>query len=117
MANEQNLKPSGYKFTDEDREKAKRARQENLLKKKAFSEIFDVLLGKTVKDKKGEEITVAEAMAMKMVEKAMKGDTKAFEVVRDTNGQKPKEKVEQINVDMDYENSMEYIRKLMKEND
>jgi hypothetical protein len=54
---------------------------------------------------------------MKMVEKAMKGDTKAFEVVRDTNGQKPKEKVEQINVDMDYENSMEYIRKLMKEND
>lgn len=91
--NEQNLKPSGYKFTDEDRKKAKRARQENLLKKKAFKEIFDALLGKTVKDKKGEEITVAEAMAMKMVEKAMKGDTKAFEVVRDTNGQKPVEKV------------------------
>ena len=91
--NEQNLKPSGYKFTDEDRKKAKRARQENLLKKKAFTEIFDALLGKTVKDKKGEEITVAEAMAMKMVEKAMKGDTKAFEVVRDTNGQKPVEKV------------------------
>ena len=97
--NEQNLKPSGYKFTDEDRKKAKRARQENLLKKKAFSEIFDALLGKTVKDKKGEEITVAEAMAMKMVEKAMKGDTKAFEVVRDTNGQMPVQKVVMSEVD------------------
>lgn len=116
--NEQNLKPSAYKFTDEDREKAKKSRQENLMKKKAFSEIFDALLGNKVKNKKtGEDITVAEAMAMKMIEKAMKGDTKAFEVVRDTNGQKPREKVEQINVDMDYENSMEYIRKLMKEND
>ena len=99
MANEQNLKPSGYKFTDEDRKKAKRARQENLLKKKAFSEIFDALLGKTVKDKKGEEITVAEAMAMKMVEKAMKGDTKAFEVVRDTNGQAVVQKVMIAEVD------------------
>jgi hypothetical protein len=38
-------------------------------------------------------------MAMKMVEKAMKGDTKAFEVVRDTNGQKPVDKVMIAEVD------------------
>ena len=109
--NEQNLKPCGYKFTDEDRKKAKRARQENLLKKKAFSEIFDALLGKTVKDKKGEKITVAEAMAMKMIEKAIRGDTKAFEVVRDTSGQKPVEKVVMSEVDPNVINEVEEMVK------
>ena len=38
------------------------------------------------------------------MEKALKGDTKAFEVLRDTAGQKPVEKVEQINIDAEYEN-------------
>lgn len=33
-------------------------------------------------------------MSLAMIEKAMKGDTKAFEVIRDTIGEKPKDSVE-----------------------
>lgn len=86
--------------------------------KKELRQCFEALLESNVMDKKtGEEMSGAEAAALTVFRKALKGDLKAFELMRDTSGQKPKEKVEQINVDMDYENSMEYIRKLMKEND
>ena len=34
--------------------------------------------------------------------KALKGDAKAFELIRDTSGQKPIEKVEQVNIDGEY---------------
>ena len=33
-------------------------------------------------------------MSLAMIEKAMKGDTKAFEVIRDSIGEKPKDKLE-----------------------
>jgi hypothetical protein len=36
----------------------------------------------------------AEAIAIKQFEKALKGDTRAFEIVRDTAGQKPVEKIQ-----------------------
>ena len=38
-------------------------------------------------------------MALKQFEKALKGDTRAFEVIRDTAGQKPVEKVEMATID------------------
>ena len=40
------------------------------------------------------ELTGAELIALKQFNKAKEGDTKAFEVVRDTVGQKPSEKVD-----------------------
>lgn len=39
-------------------------------------------------------ITVAEAMAIKVVQKALNGDLNAFELIRDTIGERPHEKVE-----------------------
>lgn len=42
---------------------------------------------------KGATVSGAEAIALKQMEKALKGDTKAFEVVRDTAGQKPADKL------------------------
>lgn len=93
MANEKNLRPGEYKFTEEDRKKALEKRLENSKNRQSFREIFDALLGKKVKGKDGQEITIAEAMAMKQVEKALKGDPKAFEISRDTAGEKPVDKV------------------------
>lgn len=54
---------------------------------------LEILLEKDYTDKKGNTMSGAEAIALKQLEKALKGDTKAFEVVRDTVGQKPVEKV------------------------
>ena len=54
----------------------------------------------------------AEAIAMKQMEKALKGDTKAFEVLRDTAGQKPVEKVEQINIDAEYESRIKELKEM-----
>ena len=55
----------------------------------------------------------AEAIVAAQMQKALKGDAKAFEVLRDTAGQKPVDKVEQVNIDMEYEQSVEYIKELM----
>ena len=47
--------------------------------------------------------------AAKQFEKAMKGDTKAFEVVRDTAGQKPTDKIE-MKTDVDVNTSTAKLR-------
>ena len=93
MANEQNLRPGEYKFTKEDYEKSQISRQENAKRKQTLRECFEILLEKQFKNKDGTMFSGAEAIAMKQFEKAMKGDTRAFETVRDTAGQKPVDKV------------------------
>lgn len=125
MANEQNLVP----FTsDQSREEAKKngskggiasgkARRE----KKMFRETLESLLnmsmnkGESVDIDKiqnfaslnGQNISVQEAILIGQIHKAMTGDTKAAEYVRDTIGQKPTDKVEvdtdmELNINIDY---------------
>lgn len=112
MANEENLIP----FTSEQsREEAKKngakggiasgkARRE----KKAFRETLEALLSMPMNDGdgisvddiqnfaniKGQNISVQEAILIAQVQKAMNGDTRAAEYLRDTAGQKPSDKVE-----------------------
>lgn len=43
---------------------------------------------------KGKNITVQEAIMLAQIQKALKGDTKAAEYIRDTSGQKLKEAIE-----------------------
>ena len=57
---------------------------------------LEALLEKDITDKKGNVMTTTEAIALKQIEKALKGDTKAFEVVRDTVGQKPTDRIDLI---------------------
>lgn len=98
MANEQNLVP----FTSEqNREEAAKngskggvASGEARRRKRDLRLAFEMLLEKEYKDQTGNLISGAEALAAKQFEKALKGDSKAFEVVRDTAGQKPIEKLE-----------------------
>ena len=119
MANEENLIP----FTSEqNREEAKKngakggvasgkARRE----KKAFKETLEILLSMPMKNGdgisvddiqnfasiKGQNISVQEAILIAQVQKAMKGDTKAAEYLRDTAGQKPSDKVKlESDIDM-----------------
>lgn len=76
--------------------------------KKALKETLDVLLSMPMKNGKyadieaiknfaalkGKNISVQEAMVIAMLQRAMKGDVKAAEWIRDTAGQKPTDKVQ-----------------------
>ena len=57
----------------------------------------DVEAVKNFAELKGKNITVQEAMTIAMLQKAMKGNVKAAEWIRDTAGQKP---VENMNMNM-----------------
>ncbi len=89
MANEQNLKPF---TTEQSREEARKngkkggiASGEARRKRKTLKEELLLLLAKGDTQKK---------MSVAMIQKAMNGDTKAFEVIRDSIGEKPKNKLE-----------------------
>lgn len=72
-------------------------------KKKAFKKIFNSILELDVKDKKllkyiedlgvNEEITNKTLLAVTTFKKAVKGDMRAFEIIRDTVGEKPKDSI------------------------
>ena len=122
MANEQNLKPVKTK-------KEARARGKNggiasgkvRREKKKFKETLELLLSMAMKngadvsvediqsfaDLNGKNITVQDAILIAQVEKAMTGDTKAAEYVRDTVGENPSVKLE-ADVDMDLNVNIDY---------
>ena len=110
MANEQNLIPNSERSPNEVRENGKKggiASGKARRQKKLLRECLEILLEKEMTDKKGETITGAEAMAAKVFQQALKGDLRAFEIVRDTAGQKPVDKVMVADVDADVINEVE----------
>ena len=112
MANEQNLKP---KDSSQNREEAKKngkkggvasgkARREKKAMKDTLLALLSLPLEKgntadieTIQSLgalEGKNITVQEAIMLQQVRKALEGDTKAAEYLRDTSGNKLKEAVE-----------------------
>ena len=110
MTNEKNLLKAEDLTPSELRERAQKggiasgkARRE----KKLMRETLDALLSMPIKNGKyadvdsirnfaalkGKNISVQEAIMIAQIQKAMKGDTKAAEYVRDTIGQKPVDNV------------------------
>lgn len=109
MANEQNLKPVQSKAEARSRGKkggiaSGKARRE----KRAFKETLETLLCMPMKTGtsmdiediqnfaaiRGQNISVQDAILIAQVQKAMKGDTRAAEYLRDTVGQKPSDKLQ-----------------------
>lgn len=82
--------------------------------KKSLREHMQALLDSTIKDKSGKELTGAEAMAIRAFQSALKGDWKAWELTRDTSGNKCVDKVIMASVDLDTINEVE---KMVLEND
>lgn len=118
--NEQNLKSFSERTEKEQREiqqKGGIASGEARRRKRDLRKALEMLLEKDYTDKKGNIATGAEAISTKLFEQAMKGNVKAFETIRSTVGQDPVQKVEQVNIDAEYEQSVEYVRRLMEEND
>lgn len=99
MANEENLIP----FTsDQSREEAKIngrkggiASGEARRAKKTMKEMLDYLLEKEIENSRtGEKVTYREAILTSAIKKAIKGDIKASQFIRDTAGEAPITKTE-----------------------
>lgn len=67
------------------------------------AELETLLSTQTVDPKTGEkrESTVQEAITAALVKQALKGNTKAFEIIRDTVGEKPAEHITLAEIDPD----------------
>jgi len=101
LANEQNLRPSEYKLSQEEAKKgginsgkARRAKRDLRL-------ALETMLEKDYKDKKGNTLTGTEMITAKLFEQALKGNVKAFETIRSTVGQDPVQKVMVAEVEQD----------------
>lgn len=99
-----NLIPQSERTKEEQR---RIARQGGIASGKARAEkrdlrkALEMLLEQTFTDKKGVTRTGAQAITEKLFSEVMKGNVRAFEVLRDTVGQKPIEKVMIAEVDQD----------------
>lgn len=92
--NPQNMKPPRTKAEAKKRGKNGGIKSGQARKaKKNLREHMQALLDSTIKDKSGKELTGAEAMAIRAFQSALKGDWKAWELTRDSSGNKPIDKV------------------------
>lgn len=118
MANDENLKGHGFDeiSAKEHREIASRggkASVESRRKKKMLKECLEILMQKDAgRDSNGKPITAVEAMSIAAMKGAMNGDWKAWELVRDTVGQKPVDKVMISEVD---QNVIDDVEKIVEE--
>ena len=108
MAKECKLKASSPSEARENGRKGGIASGKARREKKAMKDTLEALLSMPLKDGKcadvetikdlatlkGKNITVQEAIMLAQIQKAMKGDTRAAEYIRDTSGNKLKESVE-----------------------
>lgn len=104
MANPENLK--GHEFTsDQNREEAAkngrkggRASGEARRRRKAFAEAFEVLLQREFTDRNGNQLTGVDAIAARTFQAAMDGDLKAMQIIRDTCGEMPVQRIEAVTI-------------------
>lgn len=122
MANPQNLKTPSASEARSRGKKGGIASGKARREKKLFRETLEAILGMPMKDGKdiavediksfaaikGQNISVREAILIAQIQKAMKGDTRAAEYVRDTIGENPSVKVE---ADMDMDLNVTVTRK------
>ena len=104
MANEQNLIPQAHKLTVEEQSRAGKKSGEVRRRKRTFKELAELLLSMPIQDEntrdfllsqgfKEEDLTNDLLEVFAMHQQAMQGNTKAFELIRDTTGEKPMDKL------------------------
>lgn len=92
MANDKNLKPQTERTKSEQREIAKKggiASGESRRKKKTIRETLEMMLSGKLPD----GATRQDAIVVALMEKALSGDVRAFEAIRDSIGEKPTDKM------------------------
>ena len=96
MANEQNLT---HKLTVSEQRAGGKASGAARRRKKLLRECLTELLEREYVSSEGKSMEGADLISAKLFQKAMDGDLKAFEIIRDTVGQKPAERVEVDTID------------------
>ena len=108
MAGKDNLVSLKDRTTEEQRQiaiKGGKASGEARRQRKTFKELFEMLFSLEVSDEQtkafikslgitDENITNDMAITLSMYQEALKGNTKAFELIRDTTGEKPADKLQ-----------------------
>lgn len=121
MANEQNLIP----FTsDQSREEAAKNGQKGGIasgearraRRSLRAELEALLSQNTIDKKTGKptDSTVQEAITAALVQKALKGNTKAYEIIRDTIGEKP---VERFSLEEISQDTIDEVEKMVRGDD
>ena len=102
--------PVGKPFStgDERASEAGKKSAESRLARKTLREELLSLLESDVVDKKGNTKQAQVAMSAALIKQAISGNTKAFEIIRDTIGEKPVDKVE-MKTDFNIEESTERL--------
>lgn len=100
--NEESLKnlKKGKKFS-KDYQPSPEAKSKGQKNAKTFREVLDYLLEKEITNKAGEKATTREAISVSLIKKALSGDVRAYEVIRDTTGEKPTDKIDATNTNID----------------
>lgn len=118
MANEQNLIPIEQRTSSELREMTRKGGIKSGEVRRARKTMKETLLMMLSEGNTQDNITLA------LLDKALKGDTKAYEVIRDTIGEKPVDKLDVGNKDnvpfqsVDLSHlSTEQIKELLKNED
>lgn len=85
---------------------------------KTFAEELRILLEAEITNGKGEKVTTRKAISTALVKKAIMGDKGAYEQIRDTVGEKPTDRVEQVVItpEVDFE-KLAALRKALRDDD
>lgn len=75
-------------------------------KRRTLREELLALLADDIKDKKGRVVQAQTAMSSALLKEALSGNTKAFEIIRDTIGEKPMDTVQISVPDLDVMNEI-----------
>jgi hypothetical protein len=104
MANEQNLRPSEYKFSHEESVKGGKASGEARRKKREIREMLEEYLAMPAKVN-GKDATRKDIMVLNAIRIVTEGNAsdsdflKAFALIRDTIGEQPVQRVEVDTID------------------
>lgn len=112
--------PEGREFKqgEEQREIARRGGKKSgevRRARKTLREELLALLSQDIRTESGEKVNTQVAMSTSIIKEALDGNTKAFEIIRDTIGEKPVDKVESVNIDMEYKDSVNYVERCLLE--
>ena len=100
-----------FKTSEQAREAGKKGGKKSAQKRKERKTLREELL-LLLSEKQEDGRTGQASMSVSLLQQAIKGNVKAYEIIRDTIGEKPVEKVEQM-IDVEYRKSVDYVRSLM----
>lgn len=109
MANEQNLRRLSPSEAREQGRKGGKASGKARRRRKAFADAFNTLLERNFTDHSGNQLQGVEAIAAKVFQEAMNGDLKAAQMIRDTVGEMPVQRIEMDTIDPETRAEMEEL--------